>query len=164
VTATNRPPIHPLIVAIGVLFVVIACATLPGCGASALRVHAGVAHTVGETLDATCHEVQLTRDREQTEAAAAHQYREDAEAAVAGVRERWEPAVHGCNLVSGAHDAWADALVLAAAGEPFELSDGLPFALTTLRFWVDLAALLEGTPVAIPPPPETLLTLTRGAP
>lgn len=132
-----------------------------GCGASALRVHATVASTVGAVLDAACHEVETGRTAASD--ACAGEPTADADAAcVAAVRTRYEAPVAGCHLAAEAHDAWRDGLVEAAAGEPFTLADdGLPWVLRLLALLPDLVAALAAVGVDLDLPPE-LAALTGG--
>ena len=126
---------------------------LTGCGASALRVHAGVASTLGATLDVGCE--QLAADRTAASDACAAEPTADADAAcVAAVRARYAPAVRGCQLAADAHDAWCEGLVEAAAGDDFDLADGLPWVTRALALGVDVVALLAAVGIEVTLPPE----------
>lgn len=137
-----------------VLLVVVAAAGLTGCGASALRVHASVATTVGAALDVGCE--QLAADRTAASDACAAEPTADADAAcVAAVRARYAAAVRGCQLAADAHDAWCESLVEAAAGDDdFGLADGLPWVTRALALGVDVVALLAAVGIEVTLPPE----------
>lgn len=136
---------------------------LTGCGVSALRVQAGTAHVVGVTLDAACHRVAESRQAAQEAADAAAATQAEAEASVGAVRASYEPAVAGCNAVAEAHGAWADALVLAAAGEDVGLEDGIGWARRLIVAWGDLVPALAAVGVVLPGPPDGLTALVGGA-
>lgn len=135
------------------VLLVVGAASLTGCGASALRVHASVATTVGAALDVGCE--QLAADRTAASDACAAEPTADADAAcVAAVRARYAPAVRGCQLAADAHDAWCEGLVEAAAGDDFDLADGLPWVTRALALGVDVVALLAAVGIEVTLPPE----------
>lgn len=133
---------------------------LSGCGASALQTHATVASAAAMSIDTACATVQTVRAREQDEVIAHAEYREDAQSAVDGVRQRWAPAVTGCQAIAEAHSVWVDAIALAAAGAPFDLHTGLRLASGVLRVWDDLAPIFAGLGLPLPIAPVELRALT----
>jgi hypothetical protein len=115
---------------------------LAGCGASALAVNATLADGAGRVVDEACGEVQSARDMEQRHAVDAYASREEASAAVAAVRDRWDPYVFGCRLLADAQNAWADVLVgLVANGGEFSLALVLPEMSRFARTYDDFVAL-----------------------
>lgn len=135
--------------------------TLSGCSPSALRVHAGVAHVVGTTFDVACLDVAADRAEALDACITPEATRESASACVAEARAHFAPRVAACAIARETHDGWADALVLAASGAPFELADGVAYASRAVRVWETLAGLglLPG-----PPPDLAALATIGGAP
>lgn len=122
---------------------VIAASHLSGCGASAIRIHAGVASSVGASVNEACHAVET--GRAQAIADCADELTADAdEACVARARGRYTEAVAGCAIAKVAHDAWADELVLAITRDSWTWADGLPLAVRMLDAMTRLVPHLEG--------------------
>lgn len=143
---------------IGVLAILATMTLLHGCG-STLRVHATIASVAGATLDESCSSVQTHRRAELEEAVAAHEYVEDAAAAVTEVRARWSPALDGCVLVAAAHDAWVDAITLASVSGTYDLAHALVDVGRLLAVWRPLVGLLGELGLDLPPPPDELVGL-----
>lgn len=140
------------------------CLALQGCG-STLRVHATIADVAGATLDESCSSVQTHRRVQLEEAIAAHEYAEDAAAAVDQVRARWAPALDGCDLVTTAHDAWVDAITLASVSGTYDLAHAVADVRRLLEAWRPLVELLGRVGIDLPaPPPELAGLLSGGAP
>lgn len=127
---------------------------LSGCSPSALRVHAGIASTVGAIVDEACQQVE--RDRTAGSDACAREPSADADAAcVAAVRARYEAPLAGCELAADVHDDWCAGLVQAEASDgDFTLADGLPWVTRFLEAAGDLVRLLEAVGVDVDLPPE----------
>jgi len=136
---------------------------LGGCAPSTLQVHATVASVTGAAFDTACHEVEITRSREQHAVADGPLDRDASKREVDAIRARWAPALISCELAADGHDAWVDALALAAAGAPFTLLDGITLARHALELWGDLSAALAQAGIVMPAAPIELHSLVGGA-
>lgn len=145
-----------------VLLVVVAAAGLTGCGASALRVHAGVASTLGATLDQACEEVETGRARALDGCAGEPDADADA-ACLARERARYAEAVDGCGATKTVHDAWADEIVEGASRDTWTWEDGLPLVVRMLDVAMRLVPHLEALGVHVDLGPLAALA-ARGAP
>jgi hypothetical protein len=138
--------------------------TLPGCGVSALRVHAGVASAVGATIDGACDEVGTMRAAALEACAAAPTADADA-ACVAREQDRFDPVVGGCGAAATVHDEWADELVREVGRDDgWTWADGLDLATRALDAASRLLPDLERLGVHADLPPELAALVSRGAP
>lgn len=133
----------------GILVFVIAC--VHGCSPSELQVNATLASGAGLMVDTACTDgVEVAREADQRHAVDAYDTREAATAAVAAVRDRWEPYVFGCRILADAQNAWADALVgIVAHGGQFSLALVLPPMSRFASGWDDFVALHPPMPDGI---------------
>lgn len=122
--------------------VYLAAISLHGCSPSELQVQATLASGAGAVIDEGCSLVRHQRDVEQNAAVDANETREAAAAAVAAVRDAWDPFVFACNLAVDAQRAWVGFLVeLVARGAEFRLALAMPFIAGTVHAYDDFLAL-----------------------
>ncbi|MFA7295732.1 MAG: hypothetical protein WC211_00935 [Dehalococcoidia bacterium] len=142
---------------------VLAGACLSGCGASALQVHATVADTVGQVITASGDELLDARQRDLDTAHQGAAYREDAAAAVAAVRLRYEPAVASYDALRLTHDAWVETLLLAAAGDLDDAPRWAALAARCLRAYDGWALAARSLGLDVPRVPPMLMTVAAMA-
>ena len=133
-----------------------------GCGGTAAQVHATAAHATAETLTGAGVVGRQERHRQQLEAAQAHEYREDADQAVAEVRARWQPVLEGYEAVRTAANNWRAALLLYIIDGEEHPELWLNLAGEVVQAWsawVDIGRRLD---VDIPEPPGLLTSLLGG--
>lgn len=134
-----------------------------GCGSS-LRTHAIAAHATQVAIDETCGIIETERNTAAHAASDSHEFREDAQAAVAQVRAAWQPPIDACNVLAEAQGGWVDALTLAASGADPDLTFALRYVERIPRLYSDLASLVHASfGINLPPLPTELLALVQAA-
>lgn len=134
-----------------------------GCSPSALQVHATVADVVGQAITASGDELLDARRRDLD---AAHQgvaYREDAQAAVAAVRLRYEVPTAAYDALRLTHDAWVETLLLAAAGDLDDVPRWAALAARCLRAYDGWALAARSLGLDVPRVPPMLMTVAAMA-
>jgi hypothetical protein len=138
-------------------------ACLTGCGPSALAIHAGAADVAGVAINASGEELLAMRGRALEEAVDEAPSREVAENAVQVVVARFLPALDAYDALRLTHDAYVDALVLAAAGAPADIPRWSTLASRLVTAWGAWAAVGRSLGVDVVGPPAALLSVTAGA-
>lgn len=85
-----------------------------GCGASALETQAKAAHAMAGVIEHSGGLIQERRFEEQERAVNQAPSQSEARAAVALVREKWEPVLLSYDSVRLSYNVWLDALILAS--------------------------------------------------
>jgi len=145
------------------MVIVTVAACISGCGTSDLQVHAAAADAVGVAVTASGGELLSARQRDLDAAHADTAYREDAQAAVAAVRLRYEPALATFEALRLTHGAWVDVLVLAAAGDLDDVPRWLVLARRVVSAWGAWSAVGRALGLDVPAPPPMLASFA-GAP
>ena len=138
-------------------------ACLTGCGPSALAIHAGAADVAGVAINATGDELVAARGRALREAVDEAPSREVAESGVQVVVARYLPALEAYDALRLTHDAYVDALVLAAAGAPADLGRWAQLASRLVQSWSAWSAAGAALGVEVVGPPAALVAVTAGA-
>lgn len=138
-------------------------ACLTGCGPSALAIHAGAADVAGVAINATGDELVAARGRALREAVDDAPSREVAESGVQVVVARYLPALEAYDALRLTHDAYVDALVLAAAGAPEDIGRWAQLASRLVRAWSAWAAAGAALGVEVVGPPAALSAVAAGA-
>lgn len=138
-----------LVFAIGVAAFVLGMAFLAGCGASAVRVNAEAADTLGRALDVAGDEVVTHRNADVLAAAHTGSTPAEATAAIEDAAAHWAPAVAAEETAAAAQRAYADAVVELAAERTTE-AHVLGLLVALARTYQSLAAALEPVGVHVP--------------
>ena len=148
------------------LAVLLTAATLEGCGASALEVHAGVADVAGQVITASGEQLLEHRARDLRAAVDEAPARDVAAAGVEVVQARYEPAVAAYDALRLTHDAYVGTLVLAAAGDLDDVGRWVRLASRVVAAWAAWSAAGRALGLDVVDPPAMLLVLTSvgGAP
>ena len=155
-------------IALGVAWLVgmaglVLAACLTGCGPSALAIHAGAADIAGVAINATGDELVAARGRALHDAVDEAPSREVAESGVEVVVARYLPALEAYDALRLTHDAYVDALVLAAAGAPADLGRWAQLASRLVQAWGAWASAGAALGVDVAGPPAALVGVAAAA-
>jgi hypothetical protein len=148
-----RPPTTALLLVLALPLVLL----VHGCGANALKVHAVVASTAGESINVAGDTIVRTEGGEINTAVAGAHTEAEGRAALAVIHDRWAPIVAAHDALAAAQRGYVAGIVEVAA-EHATLNTLFALAGVLWRAWGELATKAAALGVHVPRPPSGLIS------